>query len=393
MNAQIESHQQRKLAIAERLPVLLAGAPDLAQRFKAVREFSSQIRASEYHLTNACNIRCKGCWFFEFGHDKTSTEAKDLADWEQFTIDQSYQGINCALLIGGEPTLFADRIGAFAETMQYVSISTNGLKPFPNRDPFRNVTVFISLFGGGPLDDQLRAIKPSGTAFTGLFETTLKNYHNDPRATFVFAATEDGIEYIEPTVKRIRDNGNVVTFNFYSKYNTGHPLRMKNERRLLEEMQRVRNEYPETVLNHPSHIEAIVTGKTWCGTFGHDVCPSISQDHPGNAARQANGNPTLPLFNAYKADLKTLEICCTSGRCSDCRDSQAVYSWLMVSLSKSLDSIETLTTWVEVAESYWRQFIWSPYHHSAKNKPDQRELNLAGIHIERNSRPLSHFPA
>ena len=25
---------------------------------------------TEYHLTNACNIRCQGCWFFEFGHDK-----------------------------------------------------------------------------------------------------------------------------------------------------------------------------------------------------------------------------------------------------------------------------------------------------------------------------------
>jgi len=26
----------------------------------------------------------------------------------------------------------------------------------------------------------------------------------------------------------------------------------------------------------------------------------------------ANGNPTLPLFNVYGADLKTVQFCCTS---------------------------------------------------------------------------------
>lgn len=355
-------HQQRKAKMAERLPALLASDPALEARFNAVRRFSARVRASEYHLTNACNIRCKGCWFFEFGHDKVAPEAKSIHEWRDFIHAQKRQRINCALLIGGEPTLFMDRISAFVEAMPYISISTNGLKPFPNVAPFQNTTVFISLFGGGPLDDELRAIKPGGSTFTGLFETALESYHNDPRATFVFAVTEDGFSHIEPTVARIAQNGNLVTFNFYSKYNTGHPLRMQNERRLLAEMLRVKQAWPQTVLNHPAHIGAMITGRAWCGTFGYDVCPSVSQDFAGNAERNANGNPTLPFFNTYKADLKSLELCCTSGHCSDCRDSQAVYSWLVVSLAKSLDNIEMLRTWVEVAECYWSQFIWSPFH-------------------------------
>lgn len=358
-------HQQRKHLISERLPLLFASAPELEARFQAVRGFSASIRASEYHLTNACNIRCKGCWFFEFGHDKAASEAKSITEWRAFIREQNLQGINAPLLIGGEPTLFADRIEAFVEGMRHVSISTNGLKPFPNVAPFQDVCVFISLFGGGPLDDELRAIKPGGATFTGLFETALDNYRNDPRATFVYAVTEDGLAHIEPTVRRIRANGNLATFNFYSKYNTGHPLRMENERRLLAEMMRVRLAYPDTVLNHPEHIAAMVTGKAWCGSFGYDVCPSVSQDYAGNSERRANGHPTLPLFNTYKADLKTVELCCTSGHCNDCRDSQAVYSWLLVSLVKSLDSVEALRTWIEVAECYWSQFIWSPFHRRA----------------------------
>ena len=356
-----EMHARRKTAIAQRLPALLAEDPALAQRFHDVRGFSALVRACEYHLTNACNIRCKGCWFFEFGHDKSAKEAKDIDQWRAFALAQRKRRINAALLIGGEPTMFPERIEAFVDAMRFVSISTNGLKPLPNVEPFKDVTVFISLFGGGPLDDELRAIKPSGTPFAGLFETALENYRNDPRATFVFAVTEDGIAHIEPTVVRIRDNGNVVSFNFYSKYNTGHPLKMLNQQRLLAEMLRVRAAYPDVVLNHPAHIQAMVTGAAWCGTFGGDTCPSVSQDHPDNVQRMANGNPTLPFFNTWKADLETLERCCTSGHCDDCRDSQAVYSWLMVNLASSLESVDTLRTWVEVAESYWRQFIWSPY--------------------------------
>ena len=356
-----EMHARRKTEIAQRLPVLLAQDPALAQRFNEVRGFSALVRACEYHLTNACNIRCKGCWFFEFGHDKSAKEAKDIEQWRAFAQAQRKRRVNAALLIGGEPTMFPDRIEAFVEAMRFVSISTNGLKPLPNIEPFKDVTVFISLFGGGPLDDELRAIKPSGTPFTGLFETALENYRNDPRATFVYAVTEDGVAHIEPTVARIRDNGNVVSFNFYSKYNTGHPLKMSNQQRLLAEMLRVRAAYPDVVLNHPAHIQAMVTGAAWCGTFGRDTCPSVSQDHPENAERMANGHPTLPFFNTWKADLETLERCCTSGHCDDCRDSQAVYSWLMVNLASSLESVNTLRMWVEVAESYWRQFIWSPY--------------------------------
>jgi hypothetical protein len=362
MNQQKQIHLQRKALISDRLQLLLASDPELGHRFAAVRSFSSRVRASEYHLTNVCNIRCKGCWFFEFGHHKRIVEAKPINQWREFIAAQRKEKVNCALLIGGEPTLFPERVAAFVEGMRFVSISTNGLKPFPNVEPFQNVTVFISIFGGGPLDDELRAIKPNGNTFNGLFDTALTNYKNDPRATFVYAVTEDGLEHIEPTVKRICENGNVVTFNFYSKYNTGHPLRMKNERLLLAEMLRVKFAYPNTVLNHAAHIEAMVTGQAWCGNFGYDVCPSISQNHPENAERILNGNPILSFFNTYKADLTTLEICCTSGHCKDCRDSQAVYSWLIVSLAKSLDNAKTLLTWIEVVESYWSQFIWSPFH-------------------------------
>jgi len=346
----------------ERLATRLAGADEgLLGRFRAVRAFSRSVRASEYHVTNACNLRCRGCWFFTFGFDRATKDETDLAGLQAFIDRERARHINTALLIGGEPTLVPDRVMAFVGRMDYVTISTNGLRPLP-RAGFEQVSIGITLFGGGNLDDELRAITPAGRTFTGLFEIALRNYRDDPRAIFNHAVAGRGVEHIGDTVRRIRDNGNRVTFNLYSEYDSPTPLRHSRDQHLLDELLGVATDYPETVVAHPYYLRTLITGETEFGRFGYDVCPSVSWDHPAHTARRTNGNPTLPLFNAYGADLQTIQFCCTSGHCGGCRDSQAVQSWLLVSARQFLHSGEGLRTWVELAESYWRQFVWSPYH-------------------------------
>ena len=99
------------------------------------------------------------------------------------------------------------------------------------------------------------------------------------------------------------------------EYGTDAPLRHSQDGRLPDELLRMAAAYPDAVIAHPYYLRALVTGETDFGRFGYDVCPSVSWDHPDHASRRANGNPTLPLFNAYGADLKTIQFCCTSGRC------------------------------------------------------------------------------
>jgi MoaA/NifB/PqqE/SkfB family radical SAM enzyme len=346
----------------ERLASRLAGNDEaLLQRFRAVRSFARSVRASEYHITNACNLRCRGCWFFTFDFDRQTKDQTDLARLRAFIEQERARHINAALLIGGEPTLVPDRVMAFVEGMEYVTISTNGLRPLP-RAGFERVGIGITLFGGGGLDDELRAITPGGRTFTGLFDAALRHYRDDSRVIFNYAVTGRGLQHLEPTVRRIRDNGSRVTFNLYSEYHTDDPLRQSDDKRLLDEVLRVADAYRDAVVAHPYYLRTLITGRTDFGQFGYGVCPSISWDHPVHAARRANGNPILPLFNVYAADLKSIQFCCTSGRCEGCRDSQAVQSWLLVSVRHFLHSKEGLRTWVELAETYWRQFAWSPYH-------------------------------
>ncbi len=358
------------------LLAMLDGDTATLERYRRVTGLSRKVRSSEYLLTNACNIRCQGCWFFEHDFDKKTNEVKSPEAVREFALRERARGINYAIIIGGEPTLIPDRLAAFVEVMDYVTISTNGLKPLP-RERFENVAVQISLFGGGKLDDELRAIKPGGAKFTGLFEQALRNYEGDPRACFVYAITEDGIEHIADTVRRIHENGNRVSINFYSKYGKDDALRVQNAPRLLEEVLRVKALYPETMLSHPYFLQTLITGDSHWGTFGYDVCPSLSVDHPDNAARLANGNPTLPRFNAYAADCSTVNFCCTSGHCGDCRDSQAVLSWMLVSFDRFRGDGALIKTWIEIAESYWKQFHWAPYDVPASPVRRRTSLPLA----------------
>src|SRR5204862_6097995 len=140
--------------------------------------------------------RWGGFCFLPFDSDKQMKDQTDLPALRAFPRGERARHINAALLIGGEPTLVPDRIMAFVEGMEYVTISTNGFRPLP-RDGFERVSVAITLFGGGPLDDELRAIKPNGRAFTGLFDTALGHYRDDPRAMFVCAITSRGVEHVE----------------------------------------------------------------------------------------------------------------------------------------------------------------------------------------------------
>lgn len=345
----------------DRIQTLVADDRDLAARLLALRAFGRQVRTAEYHLTNACNLRCQGCWFFAYDFDGATREARSPEAWRLFAKEQAARGTTSALLIGGEPTLYPDRVAAFVDAMPFVTISSNGLRALP-REGFERVAVALTLFGGAALDDELRAIRPSGRRFRGLFDTALQHYRDDPRAHFIYALSSEAPQQIEETVRRIRDNGNRVTFNYYAAYGGGGdaPDGAAVER-LLDEALRVREAYPETVTCHPEFIRSLITGRSGALTWGYDVCPSVSRSHPAHAARLANGHPTLPGFEVWGADQETVQFCCASGACGECRDSQAMYSWLMLGLGRFLDSRERLATWVEVAESYWRQFVWSPW--------------------------------
>ena len=135
---------------------------------------------------------------------------------------------------------------------------------------------------------------------------------------------------------------------------------MEDGKRLLDAALRAKELYPDAVASHPYFIETMITGRSHWDEFGYRVCPSISVDHPDHAERLENGNPVLPGFNTWAADLETINFCCTSGHCDGCRDSQAVFSWLLTNAQRFRENQHLLKTWIEISESFWSQYIWAP---------------------------------
>ena len=113
------------------------------ERYKRISRLN--IRSSIYDVTNRCNLRCKGCFFFSSDEHKAAPEETDIRKWEAFVDREKARGVNLAILIGGEPTLYLDRVEAFYKRLP-TYCATNGLIKVP-RDRFPDMMVGISLWG------------------------------------------------------------------------------------------------------------------------------------------------------------------------------------------------------------------------------------------------------
>jgi len=115
--------------VAFPLRQFLADNPDVAARIRAIQSISSEVRTSQYFLTRACNIRCKGCWFFTYGLDEQADDQKDLVEIDRFLESERGRGITAALLVGGEPTLVPKKVERFVRALPFVTVTTNGWRP------------------------------------------------------------------------------------------------------------------------------------------------------------------------------------------------------------------------------------------------------------------------
>ena len=154
------------------------------------------IRSSIYDLTNRCNLRCKGCFFFSSGEHHVQEEM-DIRKWEAFIDKEKERGVNLAILIGGEPTLCMDRLDAFYRRIP-TYCATNGLIKVP-REKFPDMMVGISLWGGGEDEKILRG--------KDTFAISSKNYEGDPYTYYLYTVTPKQVGKIEPVIRRISDVG------------------------------------------------------------------------------------------------------------------------------------------------------------------------------------------
>ena len=155
------------------------------------------IRSSIYDVTNRCNLRCKGCFFFSSNEHEAATEETDLAKWYDFVQKEKDRGVNLAILIGGEPTLFLDRVEAFYKSNPVVLRNQRPDQdppgPFPRYDD-RHFPV------GNEEDEKILRGKDT-------FAVSSKNYEGDPYTYYLYTITPKQLGRIDRIIRKIDDVG------------------------------------------------------------------------------------------------------------------------------------------------------------------------------------------
>lgn len=314
--------------------------PLIGDMWRAVRGFGP-LRAISMDVTSRCNLRCVGCYFFS-----EEMDAHGEADYEDllaFIRLESMRKTNFVTVLGGEPSLAVPRLRELAKSFKLMVV-TNGLRPIP-RDGLEDIAIAVSAWGDPETDIRLR-----GNGHIDIFSRALANYEGDPRVIWYLTLPSVPSPRVEDMVRACARDPHLVGFNFYGDLASmggqlDHRTGFAVAQRLIDKM----------IADHPRHIaftrylgEVISTGRMGELRWGHEVCASISANHPKNAARVRNGQPYSPHFRAYNPDLNTTRRCCVGEDrdCSTCFDVWAHMSWILLNLERNLATAEEFIHWL-----------------------------------------------
>jgi len=302
--------------------------PEWYERYRKISKLN--IRSSIYDVTNRCNLRCKGCFFFSSNEHKAAPEENDIKKWEAFIDRETERGVNLAILIGGEPTLCLDRVEAF----------------------YKRLSTFCAT--GDEHDEKILRGKDT-------FSISSRNYEGDPHVYYLYTITPQQIGKTERIIRKIRGVGLKVHLQLLSNDEgvSGFSWTPEQLEAIRVEMDAMLDAYPDTLISSKYYHEIITTGKMLGRSFGWNECPSVTQplDHRSPAPKR------LIEFIRWASDLNTMHRCCTSETrdCGTCKDGAAHMSWVMVNKRAHIRTTRDLQNWIEVYEMFAKLYQFMPW--------------------------------
>lgn len=310
--------------------------PGIRERWEKVRRYFF-LRESTYDMSNRCNIRCEGCYYFT-GEKQFAPESNDEKSWLQLMQGEKERGITFAVLAGAEPSLVPHLCEICYKVIPLGAIATNGLKPIPREIDYR---IHISAWGN---DTTSEAIRKAPNMLT----RQMANYKDDPRAVFVYTFTPENIAEAHEVTRLLADNNQQITFNMFSSpvgYQ-GHlrhtPESLKKTR---ETMNDLLSEYPQTVLfstyNIVAHTENLGL---------HDL---FSCSYP-----RMNPSKDIGLgrsFRQYRTDLqwdRDAACCVPDTDCADCRHYAAGSAVVTARMYRHATDPVTFSAWLDYVDTY-----------------------------------------
>ncbi|MCF8056512.1 MAG: radical SAM protein [Desulfocapsa sp.] len=323
--------------------------PAIRTRFEKVRQYFF-LRESTYDMSNRCNIRCEGCYYFQ-GDKQFADENLNTADWQQLMENEKERGITFAVLAGAEPSLVPDLCKTCYDVIPLGCIASNGLKPLAKEIDYR---IHISVWGNDATSLEIRKAKD-------MLARQIKNYKDDPRAVWVYTFTPVNIDQAREVTEELAANGRQITFNMFSApvgYN-GH-LRHNPETlaRTRSTMSELLTEFPDTVLFSPYNIVA--------HTHEQGLHALFSCSYP-----RMNPSTDIGLgrsFRQYRTDLKwdRAAACCVPDTdCDDCRHYAAGSAVVTARMYRHATDPQHFSAWLDYVDTYLA--VWVKGYKKGKN--------------------------
>jgi hypothetical protein len=165
-------------------------------------------RPAFYEMSDRCNLKCEGCYFFDpavFETDRPDREKFD-SQWSGFLAAERARGVSMPYFLGAEPALEEARLITAARYFSRGNIGTNGTVRLDPDIPFR---ISISAWALDAADDaRLRG----GNAL----RKALRLYAGDDRAIVLFTVNRETIDQVPAMARMCRDHGLPLTFSLWS---------------------------------------------------------------------------------------------------------------------------------------------------------------------------------
>jgi hypothetical protein len=314
----------------------LLGEPDVRRRWEKVRKYFF-LRESTYDMSNRCNLRCDGCYYYE-GAKQFSGENGDPEAWRALMRSEKGRGITYVVLAGAEPSLVPGLLSVCYAEMPLGCIATNGVRRI---DPGVGYRIHVSVWGNDATSLKVRKAP-------GLLGRQIENYRQDPRAVFVYTFTRENIDETVSVVDALAAADCRITFNvFSSPVGYAGPLRHDGA-----SLARTREMMAEMMACHPDHVLF-----SPYAAVAHTHSLGLN-DLYGCSYPRMNGSTEIGLgrsFRQFRTDLtwdRQASCCVPDTDCADCRHYAAGSAVVTARLYRHVTDPATFKAWLDYVDTY-----------------------------------------
>ncbi len=314
----------------------LIADPQVRQRWDRVRGYFF-LRESTFDMTNRCNIRCEGCYYYE-GEKQHARESADPQAWRALMQSEKARGITYVVLAGAEPSLVPELLSVSYEEMPLGAVATNGIKAIPKSVGYK---IHISVWGNDDTSKRFRGAD-------NMLRRQIENYRGDPRAVFVYTFTPQNIFQAGQVTEMLARHGCKITFNMFSStvsYTGALRHTPQSLKKTRETMVALLERYPDTVLY--SHYNAVA----------HTHRLGLN-DLFGCSYPRCNPSTDVGLgrsFRQYRTDLNWVRdaACCVPDTdCMDCRHYASGSAVVTARLFRHACQPDVFKSWLDYVDTY-----------------------------------------